>query len=201
MFNTCTVTCGTGLQDGFDGPRPFNHRCDRRHVCARFAGHATRRGKPARANRGIGAQDGLIAAGLRAIVPSRTTILAGACRNRTYQPPCDGLSDFEDRANHQIRTLPRWRKALFHKRFQSAMHRENELSGALLVTFKVTSAYATTARAPAKTDSKARSSLVAASALFRQLVAHPRLSKRVECAAFLSRIRSLERTPNSAISQ
>jgi len=32
--------------------------------------------------------------------------LAGKCRNRTYQPPCEGLSDFEDRANHQIRTLP-----------------------------------------------------------------------------------------------
>jgi hypothetical protein len=33
--------------------------------------------------------------------------VAGACRNRTYQPPCDGLSGFEDRAGHQTRTLPR----------------------------------------------------------------------------------------------
>ena len=32
--------------------------------------------------------------------------MAGTCRNRTYQPPCDGLSGFEDRANHQIRTFP-----------------------------------------------------------------------------------------------
>ncbi len=33
--------------------------------------------------------------------------LAGKCRNRTYQPPCEGLSGFEDRARHQSRTLPR----------------------------------------------------------------------------------------------
>lgn len=38
--------------------------------------------------------------------------LARACRNRTYQPPYDGLSDFEDRANHQIRTLPCAKKSL-----------------------------------------------------------------------------------------
>ncbi len=33
--------------------------------------------------------------------------VAGKCRNRTYQPPCEGLSGFEDRAGHQTRTLPR----------------------------------------------------------------------------------------------
>src|ERR1700690_948406 len=38
--------------------------------------------------------------------------LAGKCRNRTYQPPCEGLSGFEDRASHQTRTLPCWRKPL-----------------------------------------------------------------------------------------
>jgi len=32
--------------------------------------------------------------------------MAGKCRNRTYQPPCEGLSGFEDRARHQSRTLP-----------------------------------------------------------------------------------------------
>ena len=40
---------------------------------------------------------------------------AGECRNRTYQPPCEGLSGFEDRASHQTRTLPRRRKGLCHK--------------------------------------------------------------------------------------
>jgi hypothetical protein len=34
------------------------------------------------------------------------SVLAGACRNRTYQSPCDDLIDFEDRASHQTRTLP-----------------------------------------------------------------------------------------------
>jgi len=33
-------------------------------------------------------------------------MVAGKCRNRTYQPTCDGLSGFEDRAGHQTRTLP-----------------------------------------------------------------------------------------------
>jgi hypothetical protein len=32
--------------------------------------------------------------------------VAGACRNRTYQPPCEGLNSFEDCAGHQTRTLP-----------------------------------------------------------------------------------------------
>ena len=40
--------------------------------------------------------------------------MAGKCRNRTYQPPCEGLNGFEDRANHQIRTLPFAGKALWH---------------------------------------------------------------------------------------
>ena len=58
--------------------------------------------------------DGVVESGRRrrqiaAIVPScseSNAILAGACRNRTYQSPCDDLSDFEDRASHQTRTLP-----------------------------------------------------------------------------------------------
>ena len=37
--------------------------------------------------------------------------MAGKCRNRTYQPPCEGLNGFEDRANHQIRTLPSGRRS------------------------------------------------------------------------------------------
>jgi hypothetical protein len=43
--------------------------------------------------------------------------LAGTCRNRTYQPPCDGLSGFEDRAGHQTRTLPCAREVLILLRF------------------------------------------------------------------------------------
>ena len=32
--------------------------------------------------------------------------LAGTCRNRTDQSPCDDLTSFEDWASHQTRTLP-----------------------------------------------------------------------------------------------
>jgi hypothetical protein len=48
-------------------------------------------------------------------------MLAGACRNRTYQSPCDDLSDFEDRASHQTRTLPRQLKALFYLDFRKVL--------------------------------------------------------------------------------
>ena len=42
----------------------------------------------------------------RAVACVRSSNLAGKCRNRTYQSPCEDLSGFEDRADHQIRTLP-----------------------------------------------------------------------------------------------
>jgi hypothetical protein len=45
--------------------------------------------------------------------------VAGACRTRTYQSPCDDLSDFEDRASHQARTLPCQGKLLFYGAFFS----------------------------------------------------------------------------------
>ncbi len=45
-------------------------------------------------------------AALQTRVNTRELKVAGACRNRTYQSPCGDLSDFEDRAGHQTRTLP-----------------------------------------------------------------------------------------------
>jgi hypothetical protein len=37
--------------------------------------------------------------------------VAGACRNRTYQPPREGLNSFEDCAGHQTRTLPQFNQS------------------------------------------------------------------------------------------
>src|SRR5665213_1637774 len=45
--------------------------------------------------------------------------LAGTCRNRTDQPPCDGLTSFEDWASHQTRTLPCATKSVFRVRRES----------------------------------------------------------------------------------
>jgi len=56
---------------------------------------------------------GAHAASQKSLLTREDFEVAGACRNRTYQSPCDDLSDFEDRASHQTRTLPRWRKASF----------------------------------------------------------------------------------------
>jgi hypothetical protein len=62
--------------------------------------------------------------------------LAGACRNRTYQSPCDDLSGFEDRANHQIRTLPRLRNVLILQGFWDTSLTLPGLKVRLLVTFR-----------------------------------------------------------------
>ena len=98
------------------------NKCHRRHLRGRESGDDSRRGRSAR-SRGYVRREGQrrmtpTLAQLVRVGPNHRAFVAGACRNRTYQSPCGDLSDFEDRAGHQTRTLPRMRNTIYMEAFR-----------------------------------------------------------------------------------